>query len=370
MHLLYFARIPSVAQEGKWTKEILSSMNASVLVIGAKPVGRALVLIKEPWLLRFVSRSVWFSLWSRFWLMAVQFRPLCRHLVSMSEPSRPGEIEQEGKLDMLHVQADEIRVKGRSQVIWMGLAIMVSTRLWLAGVVSPTRDRQLADQLLQQVRRCACGVQALLVATDGWAAYVNSIKRAFREKVKETAGKGRASLQVWKDLCIVTIIKHTRKKRVVEVTRTVSYGEAEQANGLLSRSQGGSVWNTAFIERFNGTLRERLAVLTRKCRHAASCLQALETGMYLVGCAYHFGFPHQELSKEKHLGHPVSPAMAAGLTDHLWSFRELLRFRVAPPPWVAPERRGRPRKHAQAQACKPRKALLRLRKGIFCATPV
>lgn len=288
----------------------------------------------------------------------------------MSEPSRPGEIEQEGKLDMLHVQADEIRVKGRSQVIWMGLAIMVSTRLWLAGVVSPTRDRQLADQLLQQVRRCACGVQALLVATDGWAAYVNSIKRAFREKVKETAGKGRASLQVWKDLCIVTIIKHTRKKRVVEVTRTVSYGEAEQANGLLSRSQGGSVWNTAFIERFNGTLRERLAVLTRKCRHAASCLQALETGMYLVGCAYHFGFPHQELSKEKHLGHPVSPAMAAGLTDHLWSFRELLRFRVAPPPWVAPERRGRPRKHAQAQACKPRKALLRLRKGIFCATPV
>src|SRR5207245_3211238 len=38
-----------------------------------------------------------------------------------------------GKLDLVHVQADEIRVKGRTMIAWMGLAMMVSTRLWLAG---------------------------------------------------------------------------------------------------------------------------------------------------------------------------------------------------------------------------------------------
>ena len=48
---------------------------------------------------------------------------------------------QQGQLDLLHVQADEIRVKGHRMIAWMGLAIMVSTRWWLGGVVSLTRDR-------------------------------------------------------------------------------------------------------------------------------------------------------------------------------------------------------------------------------------
>src|SRR6267154_1355569 len=102
-----------------------------------------------------------------------------------------------GKLDLVHVQADEIRVKGRRMTAWMGLAMMVSTRLWLAGVVSLTRDTGLADQLLTQVRRCCQAVQPLLVCTDGWAAYPGSIRRAFREKVKRTMGRGRSALVAW-----------------------------------------------------------------------------------------------------------------------------------------------------------------------------
>src|SRR6266852_7425629 len=61
---------------------------------------------------------------------------------------------EQGKLDLVQVQADEIRVKGRQMIVWMGLALMVSTRLWVAGVVSPTRDSKLADRLMQQVRAC------------------------------------------------------------------------------------------------------------------------------------------------------------------------------------------------------------------------
>ena len=253
------------------------------------------------------------------------------------------DIVLQGQVTLMHVQADEIRVKGRQMIAWMGLAMMVSTRLWVAGVVSQTRDHHLADRLLMQVRACALPLQALLVATDGWAAYPKSIQRAFREKVKETVGRGRACLRVWKELCIVPVIKRTEKKHVVEVTRKLTLGKEQQANELLKQSQGGSVWNTAFIERLNGPIRERLAVLTRKCRHAAHRLAALETGMYLIGCTYNFCFPHHEVSHARHGGSPATPAMATGLTDHIWSGQEVLTYKVAPAPWVEPKRRGRPR---------------------------
>jgi hypothetical protein len=72
----------------------------------------------------------------------------------------------------------------------------------------------------------------------------------------------------------------------------------------------------------------------------------------------------------------LTPAMASGLTDHIWSLAELLSYRVAPAPWVAPKRRGRPAKktalHGRKQQSpgehsRPR-PLLRLRKGVLCST--
>ena len=59
------------------------------------------------------------------------------------------EIVEQGQLDLMHVQADEIRVKGCKMIAWMGLAMMVSTRLWLGGVVQMSRDRSLADRLMR-----------------------------------------------------------------------------------------------------------------------------------------------------------------------------------------------------------------------------
>jgi transposase-like protein/IS1 family transposase len=278
------------------------------------------------------------------------------------------EIIEQGQLDLMHVQADEIRVKGCKMVAWMGLAMMVSTRLWLAGVVQHSRDRGLADRLMSQVRRCAASLRPLLVLTDGWSAYPGSIRRAFREKVKRTAGVGRACLQVWPELHIGTVIKRTEKKRVVEITRQMAHGLLSQAEQLLQGSRGGTVLNTAFIERLNATFRQRLASLTRRSRHAAHRIFALETGMYLIGCTYNFCFPHQQLSKTKHVGSPCTPAMAAGLTDHVWSICELLSYRIAPVPWVSPAKRGRPKKTVESikSACK--RPLVRLRKGVLCTS--
>ncbi len=62
----------------------------------------------------------------------------------------------------------------------------------------------------------------------------------------------------------------------------MTHGLLWQAEQLLLGSQGGNVLNTAFIERLNGTFRQRLARLTRTSRHAAHRLRALETGMYLM----------------------------------------------------------------------------------------
>jgi transposase-like protein len=270
-------------------------------------------------------------------------------------------VVEQGQVKSRHIQADEIRAKGKKMIIWMALAMEVTTRLWLAGVVSQHRDRRLIDQLFQHVRAGCQFLQGVLVCTDGFAAYPKSIMRAFRDKVKKQAGRGRCSLQTWPDLCIATVIKHTKKKRVVEISRKVARGTAEKAKELLTSTKGCSQFNTAFIERLNGTFRERLAALTRKCRHAAARMETLEAGMYLVGCTYNFCFVHQELSKKAHFGRPTTPAMAAVLTDHIWSIRELLWYKVAPASWVEvtsakpKRRRGRPGKQAKAEEPQPKR---------------
>lgn len=269
---------------------------------------------------------------------------------------------EQGKVETHHIQADEIRAKGRKMVAWMGLALDAKSRLWLAGVVSLRRDRELADRLLRQVRACCQFVQALLVCTDGWNTYPKSIRRAFREKVKKKEGPGRACLEVWPNLCIATVIKHTKKKRVVQVIHKITLGTLEKAQQLLTMTRGCQQFNTSLIERFNGTMRERLASLTRKCRHAAQRLETLETGMYLIGSTYNFCWPHHELSTSKHFGSPCTPAMAAGLTDHIWNVRELLSFKVAPAPWVQPKRRGRPRKETLSDRSRPQRPPERPRK--------
>ncbi len=129
--------------------------------------------------------------------------------------------------------------------------------------------------------------------------------------------------------------------------------------------------NTSFIERLNGTFRERLASLTRRCRHAASKSETLHAGMYLVGCTYNWCIAHHELSKSETkggFGMPCTPAMASGLTDHVWSFVELMTYKVAPPPLLIPKKRGRPRTKPLSNASMRKKPVVRLRKGALCAS--
>jgi transposase-like protein len=73
------------------------------------------------------------------------------------------------------VQADEIRVKKQGGIVWMALAMMVRTRLWLGGEVSEHRDMTLIQRLIEEVHRCAAHFP-LLFCTDGLCAYIRAIR--------------------------------------------------------------------------------------------------------------------------------------------------------------------------------------------------
>jgi|SRR5437667_2003845 transposase-like protein/IS1 family transposase len=286
------------------------------------------------------------------------------------EKVHKAKIEQ-GELDLKHVQADEIRVKAKGSIIWIGLAIMVATRLWIAGDVSKTRDSNLTDRLMQQVRNCCKPLSSLLICTDGFAAYPKSILRAFREKVKEKPEPGAPKKVVWPDLHIGTVIKCTVKRHLTGVKRVLTYGSEETAQRLLRIRNGGKVLNTSFIERLNGTFRERLASLTRKSRHASAKEQTYSTGVYLVGSVYNFCIPHHQLSKSTTaggFGWPCTPAMASGLTYHVWSVSELLTYKVPPPPLPVHKKRGRPRTKLGSESSMPKKCVSRSPKEGSCSS--
>jgi transposase-like protein/IS1 family transposase len=239
--------------------------------------------------------------------------------------------------DLGQVQADELRIKKQGGIVWMALAMMVRTRLWLAGEVSPHRDMTLIRQLIERVRRCAAH-RPLLVCTDGFIAYVRAMRETFRDP-QRTGAHGRPRLRPWRNVGIAQVVKRYVQRRVVEVERRLVDGTPARVETLRRRSQGDGVINTAYIERLNATFRERLASLARRCRALARHTLTLQHGMYLIATVDNFCTPHASLAQA---GGTITPAMAAGITGHCWSVRALLSYHVPPPCWTPPKQRGRP----------------------------
>lgn len=260
---------------------------------------------------------------------------------------------QQGQLDLGHVQADELWVKHVGGRVWMALALAVPSRLWLGGVVSPRRDGPLIAGLVRLVRAATAGVgRGLLVCVDGLASYVTAFRRAFRVPVR-TGRVGRPRLVLPDGFLLGQAVKQYTQRRVVGVVHRTVCGTPAAIAAALAATDGGTVINTAYIERLNATFRAHLAPLVRRGRALARTQMVLTAGMDLVGCAYNLCWPHDGLRLAAPPGarpkwRERTPAMAAGLTDHRWTMAELLHYHVPLPPWVAPKRRGRPPKHALA----------------------
>jgi len=254
---------------------------------------------------------------------------------------------EQGKVNLKHVQADELWVKIVGGRVWMAMAMAVPTRLWLGGVISPKRDMELISSLVRKVR--ACGKElAILVCVDGLASYVTAFLNVFREPVR-TGKRGRPRLLVAQGLLLGQVVKRYAHRHMVEVSQRAVRGSLEAIGAVLVATGTGKGINTAYIERLNATFRGALAVLVRRGRAIAHKDVTLSLGMYVVGCVYNFCWYHESLRLAAAEGsgpkwQQRTPAMAAGLTDHRWSMQQLLHYQVPLPAWVAPKRRGRPPK--------------------------
>jgi hypothetical protein len=256
---------------------------------------------------------------------------------------------QQRRVDLQHVQADELWVKLVGRRVWLAMALAVPSRLGLGGVISPHRDMQLITTLVQRVRAGA-RTPAILVCVDGLASSVTACWRVFRHPVR-TGRRGRPRLVLEPGLLLGRMVKRSGTRRVVRVERRVVRGTAAAIAAVLAATHSGTGINTASIERLNATFRASLAPLVRRGRAIAHTERMLTAGRWLVGCAYNGCWLPDSLRVRAPAGacwkwQERTPAMAAGLTNHRWTMHELLRSQVPLPPWVAPKRRGRPPKRA------------------------
>lgn len=224
----------------------------------------------------------------------------------------------QGKVDVSQVQADELYTKTQAGPVWIATAMTVFSRLWLWGAISWQRDEALITPVVEQVRAAAQPNQAILWAVDGFKAYVSAILKVFRDPFY-TGKPGRPRLLVWEDLHIVQVVKQRLGRRLISISRRLAYGCLRRAEDLMQQTQVecGRI-NTAYIERLNATLRTWMPGLVRRTRTPAGARERLEAALFWTGCVYNFSHVHATLSG--------TPAMAADLTDHVWSVDEVIRY--------------------------------------------
>jgi hypothetical protein len=142
------------------------------------------------------------------------------------------------------------------------------------------------------------------------------------------------------NLVYAQVVKKRDKGRVVEVQSKLVFGTPAQLKACLEASPVSTMVNTSFVERDNLSLRQSNRRLTRRSNGFSKELLWFEKQLWLSLAYYHLVLPHHSLREllptpEPTRGtgsprkwRPVTPAMAAGLTDHVWSTAELLSYRV------------------------------------------
>jgi len=142
------------------------------------------------------------------------------------------------------------------------------------------------------------------------------------------------------------VIKTTRRRRLVRVTHRVVFGTLEAVEHVLAAC--GWRINTAFIERLNLSIRQHVAAIGRRVSTLCKGEDGVRQQLALYHVYYNFCLPYASVRQALPQPEPThgsgsakrwqsqTPAMAAGLTDHVWTLREVLLFRV--PPWPQPAR--------------------------------
>lgn len=217
---------------------------------------------------------------------------------------------------------------------WDHIAFDPEHRLVVSAVVD-RRTAESTERVVQDFYRRTGGRMMRLITTDEYPAYETAILQAYGQTVvpERTGrpGRPRAPYKVApQDLCYATVRKTRKKGRVVQTAVGVVFGTLTMLEAALGYSRVSRSVNTAFIERYNGTDRNRNARKVRKTYCFSKDRQVHEAMTYFTLYSYNFCWAVRTLREPNDEGGWLlrSPAMAAGLADHVWSLTEWLSFPV------------------------------------------
>ena len=232
---------------------------------------------------------------------------------------------------------------------WVWTAIDPQSKLLLAITIGP-RTQAMVQQVLHQVALCLAPDCVPLFLSDGFKDYLPAILAHFGSWVQPERHQatGPVPKPRWRPLpalLYAQVIKTTRRRRLVRVSHRVVFGTCEAVQQVLAAC--GWQINTSFVERLNLTIRQHVAAIGRRVSTLCKGEAGLGQQLALYHGYYNFCLPHRSLRQplpqpvptngtgSAKQWRPCTPAMAAGLTAHVWTLKEVLLFRV--PPWPQPQ---------------------------------
>jgi IS1 family transposase len=232
---------------------------------------------------------------------------------------------------------------------WVWAAMDPESKL-LLGLAVGDRTLAMAQRFVHQLAQVLAPDCAPLFLTDGFKAYATALLTHFGHWVQppRRRAQGPAPKPRWMplpQLLYAQVVKTVRRRRLVAVTHRVVFGTLDAVHQVLAPF--GWQINTAFVERLNLTIRQHVAAIGRRVTTLCKGEDGLQQQLALYHVYYNFVLPHTSLRQplpqpvpthgtgSAKQWRPCTPAMAAGLTDHVWTLREVLLFRV--PPWPQPQ---------------------------------
>ena len=232
---------------------------------------------------------------------------------------------------------------------WVWTAMDPESKLLLVMDVGP-RTLAMAQRVVHHVVGMLAPGCVPLCVTDGLKDYGTALLTHFgywRQPERRQA-KGPRPKPRWMPLpqfLYAQVVKSYQRRRLAGVQHRVVFGTMARVQQVLVA--GGRKINTAFVERLNLDIRQRVAAVGRRVNTLCQGEDGLQHQLAVFHAYYNFVLPHASLrlalgEPEPSNGtgsakrwRPRTPAMAAGLTDHVWTLRAVLLYRV--PPWPQPQ---------------------------------
>jgi hypothetical protein len=208
------------------------------------------------------------------------------------------------------------------------VALDAESRLVLS-VVPGARDAESVEAVVADTKQRTGGRVMGLMTSDDDPAYETAILNTYGQEVTTTP-TGRPSRRMIPEkvpppgLNYATVEKKREKGRVVEILTRVVFGTMAAVMAVLARSKASRSINTSFLERQNATDRHHNARKVRKTYTFSKDWRVHEAMTFFTMYSYNFCWPVRTLDEPDEQGRnrKRTPAMAAGLADHVWTMRE------------------------------------------------